>query len=166
MSMRAVFLLFVTALLGVITAINWQVFTAPTTLSLMFGSVQAPLGVVMLVVVGLIAIAFVLYIAYLQATLFAAARRYAREVQTHKKLADDAEASRLTDLHVTLEAALRQLEENVIQSRADVQARLDQLATEMRATVEQTGTVLTAYLGEIEDRLERRIASIMLAPAP
>jgi hypothetical protein len=139
MGMRTLLLLLVVIALAAFTILNWTAFTTPTSLSLVFASVQAPLGLVMLVIAGLITIAFLLYVAYLQGTVILETRRAARELQSQRQLADQAEASRFTELHKTLEE------------------RLDRLDHDLRATVEQTGTVLTAYIGEVEDRLERKM---------
>lgn len=157
MSLRTVLLLVMLAVLAVFTGLNWTAFTTPTTLSLVFATVQAPLGLLMLVFTGLLAAVFLLYVVYLQSTVILEARKSARELHAQRQLADDAEASRFTELRAFLESRISKLEGDVAQSRAAAQSGLDQAATELRATIEQTGTVLTAYLGEVEDRLERRM---------
>ena len=136
--MRTLLLLLIVVVLGTFTILNWTAFTTPTNLSLVFGSVQAPLGLVMLVITGILATLFLLYVAYLQGTVILEARRSSRELQSQRQLADQAEASRFTEL------------------RAVVEARLDRLDIELRATMEQTAAGLSANIGEMEDRLERR----------
>src|ERR1700712_2364738 len=138
MRMRTLLLLLIVVVLGTFTILNWTAFTTPTNLSLVFGSVQAPLGLVMLVITGILATLFLLYVAYLQGTVILEARRSSRELQSQRQLADQAEASRFTEL------------------RAVVEARLDRLDIELRATMEQTAAGLSANIGEMEDRLERR----------
>lgn len=157
MSLRAVFLLVLVAVLAMFTVLNWAAFTTPTTLSLVFATVQAPLGLLMLVVTGILAAMFLLYVVYLQSTVILEARKSARELQVQRQLADEAEASRFTELRAFLESRLLKLEADVAQSQSAAQSGLDRLATDVQATIEQTGTVLTAYIGEIEDRLERKI---------
>jgi len=157
MSLRTVLLLVILAVLAVFTGLNWTAFTTPTTLSLLFATVQAPLGLLMLVVTGLLAAVFLMYVVYLQSTVMLEARKSARELHAQRLLADDAEASRFTELRTFLESRISKLEADVALSRSAAQRGLDQLATDLRATIEQTGTVLTAYIGEVEDRLERRI---------
>lgn len=164
MSLRTVFLLVVLAVLAVFTALNWTAFTTPTTLSLVFATVQAPLGLLMLVVTGLLAALFLLYVVYLQSTVILEARKSARELQAQRQLADEAEASRFTELRAFLESRISKLEGDVTQSRSAAQSGLDRLATDLRATIEQTGTVLTAYIGEVEDRLERKMGPGADAP--
>ena len=110
MSLRTVFLMMVAGLLAIFTVLNWQAFIAPTTLSLVFTEVQAPLGLVMLVITGLLAALFLLYVAYLQSTTLLESRRFARELQSQRQLADAAEASRFTELRTVLEERLRHLD--------------------------------------------------------
>jgi len=159
MSLRTSFLLLVAILLALFTMINWHAFTTPTALWLLFAHVQAPLGLVLLVIIGLLAALFLLYIASMQARVILEGRRSAREMQAQRQIAEQVEASRLADLHNMVEAGLRRLDEAVAQSQRDVRAGLEHLSAELHAAVEQTGTVLSAYIGEMEDRLERRIAS-------
>jgi hypothetical protein len=139
MRIRTLLLLLGVVVLAAFTILNWTAFTEPTTLSLVFTSVQAPLGMVMLVITGVLAAVFLLYVVYLQGTVILEGRRSARELQSQRQLADQAEASRFTELRTTLEA------------------RLDRLHHDLHAVVEQTGTVLTSYIAEVEDRLERKI---------
>ncbi len=164
MSLRTVVLLVVLAVLAIFTALNWTAFTTPTTLSLVFATVQAPLGLLMLVVSGLLAALFLLYVVYLQSTVILEARKSARELQAQRQLADEAEASRFTELRAFLEARISKLEVDVAQSRSAAQSGLDRLATDLRGTIEETGTVLTAYIAEVEDRLERRMGPSPDAP--
>ena len=65
---------------------------APTTLSLVFTTVDAPLGLIMLAAVAFFTILFLVYLAYLQATVLLDARRHSRELEASRSLADQAEA--------------------------------------------------------------------------
>jgi hypothetical protein len=55
-----------------------------------------------------------------------------------------------------LNSALLRLEQQSQENRSAVQARLDQMEQNLRAAVTQEGTTLSAYIGELEDRLEQR----------
>ncbi len=147
------------------TGLNWSAFTTPTSLSLIFATVQAPLGLLMLVVTALLTALFLLYVVYLQSTVILEARKSARELHAQRQLADVAEASRFTELRAFLESRISKLEGDVAESQKAAQGGMDRLSTDMRAAIEQTGTVLTAYIGEVEDRLERKVGSIDVAPA-
>ena len=91
-------LIILLAALALFAALNWTALTAPTALSFVFGTVQAPIGLIMLGFTVAIVVAFLVYIVYLQSSVVLEARRQARELQTQRELADRAEASRFTEL--------------------------------------------------------------------
>ena len=155
MNLRTVLVLLVLGILGIFAAVNWNSFMTPTTLSLLFATVQAPLGLVMLGFTALLTALFLLFIAYLQASLLMDSRRYARELQAQRALADQAEASRIAELRGYLEAELPKLAAEIAESRVAMETRLDRLDRDLRSVVEQAGNTLAAYIGELEDRLER-----------
>jgi len=155
MHLRTVLVLLVLGILAAFAAANWNSFMAPTTLSLLFATVQAPLGLVMLGFTALLTALFLLFIAYLQASLLMDSRRCARELQAQRTLADQAEASRIAELRRYLEVELPKLAGTIAESRVAVETRLDRLDRDLRSVVEQAGNTLAAYIGELEDRLER-----------
>ena len=155
MKVRTLFLLLTVAAIAVFTALNWSAFMAPATLSLGVANVQAPLGLVMLGLVAFLAALFLVFVVYLQTSVLLEARRHARELQANRELADQAEASRFTELRGFLEAELKREAGLNAESRVVVLARLDQLDRDLRSAVEQSGNTLAAYIGELEDRLER-----------
>ena len=155
MKIRTLFLLIVLVAIGAFAALNWNAFMTPTTLSLGFVVVQAPLGLVMLGLLAFLTALFLVFVVYVQASVLLDARRHARELQANRELANQAEASRFTELRGYLEVELKKLAGLDAESRAAVQARLDRLDHDLRSAVEESGNTLAAYFGELEDRLER-----------
>jgi uncharacterized integral membrane protein len=155
MYLRTVLILAVLGVLVIFVAINWSAFTVPTALSMLFATVEAPLGLILLGIVALLTALFLVYVLYLQSSVLMENRRHARDLQTQRELAEQAEVSRFNQLRYFLEDELRKLTDKNEASRAGIIARLDQLDRELRAAVEQSGNALAAYIGEIEDRLER-----------
>lgn len=153
MRIRSLFLLFVLTLIGAFTALNWEVFLANSQVSLGIATVQAPLGLVMLGLLFFVVAYFLVYVLYLQSTVLFDARRHAKELQTNRELADKAEASRFTELRGFLDAGLKQRAEQDTAAQQAVLTRLDALEKTLRTSVEQTGNSLSAYIGELEDRL-------------
>ena len=115
------------------TVLNWGALAAPMALSLGVSTVQAPLGVVMLVALGLLALLFAAW----AMTMLAESHRQARELHTQRELADKAEASRFTEL------------------RSFVADEMQRMRHESRTALEQAANSLSAQMGEIEDRLVR-----------
>ena len=155
MYLRTLLILIVLGAVAIFAAINWKAFMAPTTLSVVFATVEAPLGLILLAVVGLLTLLFLLYVVYLQSFVLMENRRNARELQAQRELAEQAEASRISQLRSFLESELRRLGEKTEESKVVVLAKLEALERELRSVVEQSGNTLAAYIGEIEDRLER-----------
>ena len=155
MYLRTLLILIVLGAVVIFAAINWNAFMAPTTLSVVVATVEAPLGLILLVVVGLLTLLFLLYVVYLQSSILVENRRNARELQAQRELADQAEASRFSQLRSFLETELGRLEEKTEESKVGVLAKLEALERDLRLVVEQSGNTLAAYIGEIEDSLEQ-----------
>jgi Flp pilus assembly protein TadB len=102
------------------------------------GTVQAPLGLIMLLVAGVLAALFLAYAFYLQTSVLIETRRMTRAVEAHRQLADQAEASRLTEL------------------RAALDARFDHLEQGLRTALENAGNGISAQIAELDDRISRR----------
>jgi uncharacterized integral membrane protein len=152
-------LLVVLAVIVVFAAVNWSAIVAPATVSLLVTDIQAPLGLLLLGITVLITALFLIFVLYLQTTVLLDARRHSRELQAQRELADKAEASRFTDLRSYLDIELRKLAEQVAESRVGVTSRIDLAQQDLRTTIEQSGNSLAAYIGELEDRLERTTPS-------
>jgi uncharacterized integral membrane protein len=155
MSIRTLLLLLVLGLITVFAAANWNSILTPTSLSLLFTTIQAPLGLLMLGFTALLTVMFLLFIAYLQATLLIDTRRHTREMLAQRELAEQAEASRFTELRNLMEAEMSKLREQATESKTVMGARLDQLERDLRSAVEEAGNSLASYIGEFEDRLDR-----------
>lgn len=154
---RTLLLLIVLLAIGGFAALNWIAFTAPATLSLGVTTIEAPLGLVMLGLLGLLTVLFLVFEVYGQASALMDARRNTRELQASRDLAEKAEASRLNDLRAYLETEMKALAVMHTESRGAMQARLDKLELDLRTSVEQSGNTLAAYIGELEDRLGRGV---------
>jgi uncharacterized integral membrane protein len=100
-------------LIAVFAALNWSAFTASSTLSLGLATVEGPLGLILLAIIGLLAAVFVVYVAVLQTSFLMEARRNARELQAQRELADQAEASRFTELRAHLDSRLNEMENSL-----------------------------------------------------
>lgn len=155
MYLRTVLILVVLGLLGIFTIFNWSAFLSPTTLTVGIATVEAPLGLILLGVVGLVTALFLVYVVFLQSSVLMDGRRQARELQAQREIADRAEASRFEQLRATLDGELKQLESQAQETKAALLARLDEVERELRAALEQSSNTLAAYIGEIEDRLDR-----------
>lgn len=147
-------LVLVFVLLAAFATLNWVTMAAPSTLSLGFIDVVAPLGIVMLVFIAAICGLLIVYIVLLQAGIILEARRLTKEVKAQRELADTAEASRFTALRTLLEGELRRIEAQGAASNREFVARMEQSEQGMRQNLAEATGTLSAYLGEIEDKLD------------
>jgi predicted lipid-binding transport protein (Tim44 family) len=169
MNLRAFSLTLVLAfvLLAAFATLNWGAIAVPSTLSLGFVDVSAPLGMVMLIFTAAISGLFIVYIVLLQAGVIIEARRLTKEVKAQRELADTAEASRFTELRTLLEVELRRIEAQGAASNREFGARIEQSERGMQDKLAEATATLSAYLGEIEDKLDRSLApahALGLAP--
>lgn len=156
MRVRTLILVMLLAALVLFAAINWQAFVAPTPLSLLVAHVQAPLGVIMLGFTAAIAVAFLIFIVYMQTGVVLELRRQARALEAQRELADRAEASRFTELREYLSKELNELRTPVSPNNEKLRLQLDQVQRELREEIHTAGNTLAAYIGELEERLEGR----------
>ena len=155
MPLRTLVIVVMAMLLALFVAVNWAAFMAPTTLSMIFGTVQAPLGLVMLVITGFVAALFVAYALWLQGSVLMETRRMTRELDSQRQLADQAEASRFTELRALIETRLDAVTSAIADERAGRSAEIARLGDELRLAIDQAANGHAAQLGELQDRLER-----------
>jgi uncharacterized integral membrane protein len=148
MSLRLGAALLLAALFAVFVGVNWSAFVAPTTLSILIATVQAPLGLVMLGVLGLVVLLFATTMTWWQGRILLDTRRHTKELQTQRELADKAEASRFTELSSRLDSQIAAL-------GARLNQRIDERTQELRIEIQHSANGVAASLGELEDRLER-----------
>jgi len=155
MPLRTILLLIVSIAIIIFAALNWGAFTTPTTLRLGFTTAEAPLGLIMLGLTVVMAFLFLIFVTYLQTSVLLENRRHARELQAQRDVAEQAEASRYSRLREFLESELQKIRYRSELAETGIIARLDQLDRDLRGAVEQAGNTLAAYIGELEDRLQR-----------
>lgn len=154
MKIRTILLFIVLAAFAVFAALNWSAFIKPTTLSLGFSVVEAPLGLVLLGFLAFLVAFFLIFVVYLETATLFDMRRHSREVQVNRDLADQAEASRFTELRVFLESELKNQNDTAAERHTALFSRLDKLEVDLRFTVEEAGNTVTAYIGELDHRIE------------
>ncbi|MBC7611166.1 MAG: hypothetical protein H7228_16620 [Polaromonas sp.] len=155
MRARTIFLIIGIVLVAAFAALNVDEFTRSSVLSLGFTTIQVPLGLIMLLLLVVTMLVFLATTLYIQGSNLIENRQHTKELNAQRELADKAEASRFTELHkylqIQAEAALNREAAN-----ATVLAeRLAQTQAALMQRMEQSDRTTAAYLGEIEDRMER-----------
>ncbi len=124
--------------------LNWRVFTAPVTLSFLVISVDPPIGLVMLALFALGVLVLSSYLGVWQGTLLMEFRRQTKELQAQRSLAENAEASRFTELGTLIR-------DEIANSNKRMETALEGLRSELR----ETENSIAATLGEMDDRYQR-----------
>ena len=155
MYLRTLLIVVVLGIVTIFTFLNWSAFLSPTTLSVGFTAFEAPLGLILLGITGVLTLLFLIFVVYGQTSALMESRRYSRELQTQREIADNAEASRFNQLNSFLEGELRQLATGNTETKTAILLRLDELERGLRSTIEQSANTLAAHIGEFEDRFER-----------
>jgi uncharacterized integral membrane protein len=155
MNLRSLSIALALALLAVFAMLNWTAFITPTMLSVGFTTVQAPLGLIMLIATGLFCGLFLVYIVVQQAGVILEARRNAKEMKAQRELADKAEASRFTELRTFIEGELRRIETQDAAAARELGARVELTKQELLETLAESTRTLSAYVGEVDDKLDR-----------
>jgi len=176
MSLRSLLLLVVGLCVVVFVGVNWTEMSRPTELSLIFGSVHAPLGLVLLGFMVVLAALFVGIMAYTQGATLMQTHRHTRELAAQRELADNAEASRITELRAYLDEEMLKLSDSIRQQVQEVLARVDraEMGLRERPVDEHIGQLVQAVqehnrqLHARLDRLEMGLGERMgqLAPPP
>jgi hypothetical protein len=92
-----------------------------------------------------------------QASVLVETRRMAKELSAQRTLADQAEASRFTDLRAYIDQVLQRDRPGGAGIPVDLAARLDRIEAGLKAQAEHSNT-LAATIGELDDRIERLLA--------
>src|SRR5512141_1984099 len=126
----------VLALTALFAAMNWPAFNTAQPLWLGFTTITAPLGVLLLG--ALVVIALLLLVE--QSAALAESRRHAREIDAQRKLAEKAEGSRYAELRAYFAEEMGRAEQRALDTRAALMNRVDALDRDLRAALDQTGS--------------------------
>jgi uncharacterized protein HemX len=120
-------------LAALFVVLNWRVFAAPAHLNLLLTSAEIPVGVMMLLLFALALLVLWIIVGRWQGTLLTEFRRQAQELQAQRLLAENAEASRFTELGALIREEIARL----------------------RSELQDTEHSIAATLGEMDERLRK-----------
>ena len=152
MRARLVFIVVAVLVVAAITALNWPEFTRAEPLSFGIATATVPLGVTLLVLMGIILAVFLISSAIQESRYLLHHRRHSRDLQSQRDLAEKAEASRFTDLRQHLDTHLRETRTRESVMSTEFEKRLMQSHNELRAQIERMHQMLATRLGEMESR--------------
>ena len=163
MRIRTIFLIIFIVLVAAFVALNVDEFTRSSVLSLGFTTVQVSLGLVMLLLLVVATVVFLGSTLLMQSANLLETRKYARELNTQRDLADKAEASRFTELRHYLDAQATAEREREAVASAAIDQRFAAQQQVLLARLDQSDNTVAAHLGQLEDRLEQA-PPVMIRP--
>lgn len=147
----SVVILVILLVVAVFSLANWSVLSAPATLSFIVFDIEGPLGVILLgamfVLVGL----FVLYALTLRTKMLMEARRCNEELEAQRKIAEIAEASRLSELRAQIEREFAHVRATV----GEIRGQMEQNVQSMRQSLDEAANGLAALVAEMDDKIDR-----------
>ena len=163
MRIRTIFLIIFIVIVAAFVALNVDEFTRSSVLSLGFTTVQVSLGLVMVLLLVVATLVFLGSTLLMQSTNLLETRKYARELNTQRDLADKAEASRFTELRHYLDAQATAEREREAVASAAVEQRFAAHQKVLLTRLDQSDNTVAAHLGQLEDRLEQP-SRVMIQP--
>ena len=155
MRVRTIVLIIFIGLVAGFAALNMEEFTRTSLLSLGFGTVQVSLGLVMLILLVVVMVVFLGSTVLMQSSNLLETRKYARELNVQRDLADKAETSRFTELRQYFEVrAAAEKERDIIAQEMWVE-RLAAQNRSIMARLDQSDNTVAAHLGQLEDRFDK-----------
>ena len=115
---RSIILLTITLLLVIFAGLNWENLLATTPLDFLLIEIDAPLGILLLLVVALMTLLFLGFVGFLEAQARWERKRLTDEIDRWRVLAEEAETSRIHELKGIIEAGFDDLYDR-IQGPAD-----------------------------------------------
>lgn len=144
-------------LLAGFVVFNFEEFMRPSMLSFGGTVAEAPLGLLMLGVVVLMLVALVASNAWSRRRTVMERGHHYKTLEETRTLADNAEASRFTDLRNHIDARLRELRERDEITATEFHRAGIESQRELRNQLEQMNRAMMARLAEIETRLDARL---------
>jgi Na+-transporting methylmalonyl-CoA/oxaloacetate decarboxylase gamma subunit len=155
MRIRTILLVLAILLVAAFVALNMDEFSRISTLSLGFTTIQMSLGLVMLVLLAAATVIFLASALYMQSTNLLEMRKHTKELNSQRELADKAEASRFTELQNFLAAQAATQQQRQSAADAALAESFAQQQQALLARIEQSDNTLAAYMGQLQDKLDR-----------
>ena len=152
MNLRNLTVLVILLLVALFAGLNWPLLTTPSEINLVFTRVTAPVGLILLAVIALLSLLYFIFIAVIETGALIEIRRYARQVEQARKLADEAEASRFAELKGYLERELSALSEG----QAGLKEHVGREVGEAKKALSLEHDTLKAQHGEIGGRVDQK----------
>jgi len=166
MRARLLFTVVAIALIAGFAALNWTEFMRTTPLNFGLFLVDAPLAAIMLGLLTLGLLAFLIGSAAQHSHMLTMERRYLKDLQAQRELADKAEASRFTELRQHLDTHLGESRQREAIVSTEYEKSMMQSQRDLRAQLELMNRTLDARLAALEGRFDRVTPAVDVVHRP
>jgi uncharacterized integral membrane protein len=163
MRARLVLLLVAILLVAGFAALNSAEIMKPTPLNFGAFTTDAPLGAILIGLLGVALLVFLVASAATNARMRATEIRYHRDLQVQRDLAEREEASRFTQLRQHFDHHLRENRQRDAIVSTEFEKSMIQSHRDLRNQLEQINHTLATRLGELESRMEGRLERLAAA---
>lgn len=148
MKLRHLFIFLLLVLLAIFLTVNWEALSTVTIVNLVFTQIEAPLGIILCSVFGIALLIMLFYTVWQQASIAMELRSAYKEARTARKLADDADHKRDTQLHADMLERFSKLELRAREQFNTLQQRIRQLQKELQTELLDNKRLSRAVLKE------------------
>jgi hypothetical protein len=166
MRTRTIVLVVAILLVAGFAALNWTEIVRPTPLSFGLMVTTAPLGLILLALLGLTLVLFLAATAAMRTQSLLDYRSHQKTLEAQRELADKAEASRFIELRQYMDTHLKEMRERDAIAATEFDKAMLQSRREVQTQMEQTNRMIAARLSELEQRLDGRLARANVTGAP
>ena len=156
MTVRSVVLVLLSVFAAIFLILNWAGITATVPVNLLFVQTQAPLGLILLVVLGVLWCVGIVWALMQQASTLVEIRKAYKEANVNKGLAEHAEQSRIQEVKESLQGEFKVLEKNLteaLRQSAENGTKLGVANDARFAALEKTIGRLTATVEKLADKV-------------
>ncbi|MGE4243049.1 hypothetical protein [Ramlibacter sp.] len=158
MRARTVFLLVVIVLVAGFAALNWPEFQRVSQLSFGLAIIEAPLGLILLSLLGLTLVVSMLAGGAMHTRHLLDSRNHFKELERQRDLADRAEASRFTELRTHIDTQLKDMRQRDSIAVTEFEKARLETQREIRTQLDAMNRALNTRLAELEARFDGRPA--------
>ena len=162
MTLRSVVLAILSLLALIFLILNWQGITASVPVNLIVEEIQAPLGLILLVILGGLWLFGIAWALMQQASTLVEIRKAYKEANANKSLADHAEQSRLEQ---TKESLRQEMVKNREELLAGIKAAVE-VPTTSAVNAQKRLEAVEKALEKLSLRIEQIADKAQIGPAP
>ena len=135
--MRYIVLVIALLISGAFMVVNWSAINQTTTVDLFFTKGEAPLSLMLVIIFGILILILLTTLVLQQCSALLGYRRMIRDLEAQKKLASNAENSRLELVKKEFDAKMLEMNQQRQQDNENLKARLDESAQKQLESLTQ-----------------------------